>query len=43
MSYVVIEILNWTPIFEWYMATFVVKNGLQKTCVMMRLDNVFRI
>ena len=26
----VVTLLNWTPIFDWYMARLVVKNGQQR-------------
>ena len=36
-------LLNWTLLFEWYMARFVVKNAHEKRCVTKKLNSVLRI
>ena len=38
----VVTLINWTPIFEWYMVRFAVKNGHWKGCGTMRLDCVLK-
>lgn len=37
-----VTILNWTPIFGWYMARLPIKNGHRKTCGSMRLNYVLK-
>ena len=39
----VFTLLNQTPIYELYVAQFVVKNGHKEACITMRFDYVLKI